>query len=277
MRKLAVGQICYVNSYPLFFTIINEHDSLPFDVVTEVPAVLNGMMRRGELDVSLISSFEYTQAQDRYLIHRDFCLASVGYVNSVLLVSNKAIEDLNGAVIGLSPASGTSSNLIRIILKEFYGFTNEFRPVADPADCSGSLKAHDAVLMIGDDALRFDGRVNCRVYDIGKLWTEKTGHPVVFAIIAVNALSAVEKKDLLSLFFRKLKQSHEFFERHPEQIAAYAQSRSTLALNFGEYYSHLTYKFTRELEEGLLYYYRTLAKYRLAPPVEGIRYYDEKA
>ncbi len=173
MRRLAVGQICYVNSYPLFYTIIQERDSLPFDVVTEVPAVLNAMMRRGELDVSLVSSFEYTQAQDRYLIHRDFCLASVGYVNSVLLVSNRAIEDLNGAAIGLSSASGTSSNLIRIILKEFYGFTNTFRPVADPADFSGSLKAHDAVLMIGDDALRFDGRDNCRVYDIGKLWTEQ--------------------------------------------------------------------------------------------------------
>jgi len=276
MRKLAVGQICYVNSYPLFYTIIHERDSLPFDMVTEVPAVLNAMTRRGELDVSLVSSFEYTQAQDRYLIHRDFCLASVGYVNSVLLVSGRAIEDLNGAVIGLSPASGTSSNLIRIILKEFYGFTNHFNPVADPADFSGSLKAHDAVLMIGDDALRFDGRDTCRVYDIGRLWTEKTGHPVVFAVIAINAVSADEKKDLLRLFFQKLNQSHEFFVRHPGEISAYARSRSTLALNFGEYYSHLTYKFTPELEAGLLYYYRMLAKYDLAPPVERIRYYDEK-
>jgi predicted solute-binding protein len=113
------------------------------------------------------------------------------------------------------------------------------------------------------------------VYDIGKLWTEKSGHPVVFAVIAVNAFSAGEKKDLLRLFFQKLKQSHAFFERHPERIAAFARSRSTLALNFGDYYAHLTYTFTRELEEGLLYYYRMLAKYRLAPPVEGIRYYDE--
>jgi chorismate dehydratase len=277
MHKLAVGQIGYVNSYPLFYTIIQEGDSLPFDVVTEVPAVLNGMMRRGELDVSLISSFEYTQAQDRYLIHRDFCLASVGYVNSVLLVSNRAIEELNGAVIGLSPASGTSSNLIRIILKEFYGFANEFRLVANPDDSGVSLAAHDAVLMIGDDALRFDGRANRRVYDIGKLWTEMTGHPVVFAVIAVNAFSAGEKKDLLRLFFQKLRQSHALFERHPDLIAAYAQSRSTLSLNFGDYYSHLTYQFTRELEEGLLYYYRMLAKHRLAPPVKEIRYYDEKA
>ena len=277
MHKLRVGQICYINSYPLFYTIIHELDSLPFDVVTAVPAVLNGMMRRGELDVSLASSFEYTQAQDRYLIHRDFCLASVGYVNSVLLVSKKPIEDLNGAVIGLSPASGTSSNLIRIILKEFYGFTNHYRPVADPADFSGSLKAHDAVLMIGDDALRFDGRDNCRVYDIGRLWTDKTGHPVVFAIVAVNAVSAAAKKNLLSLFFQKLNQAHDFFAGHPEQIAAYARSRSTLALNFGEYYSHLTYKFTPELKAGLLYYYRMLAKHDLAPPVERIRYYDEKA
>ena len=273
MNKLAVGQIRYINTYPLFYTLLNEREPLPFTIVAEVPAVLNAMMRRGELDVSLISSSEYAQAQDRYLIHRDFCLASAGYVNSVLLVSNKAIEDLNGATIGLSFSSATSSNLIRMILQEFYGFNNAFRTVSRGTDFHESLAVYDAVLVIGDDALQFSNRKGYQVYDIGKLWTELTGFPVVFAIVAVNILSAGEKKDLLSLFFLKLNQSHDLFEKHPEQIAAYAQSRSTLSLNFGEYYSHLSYKFTREFEEGLLYYYRMLAKYRLAPPVEGIRYY----
>ena len=273
MNRLAVGQIRYINTYPLYYAIVQELDLLPFDMVSEVPAVLNAMMRRGELDVSLISSSEYAQAQDRYLIHRDFCLASSGYVNSVLLVSNRAIEDLNGAAIGLSSSSATSSNLIRIILQEFYGFANVFQPVPGPADFRECLRVHDAVLIIGDDALHCNQRQGYYVYDIGKLWMELTRYPVVFAIVAVNALSAGEKKDLLRLFFQKLNQSHDLFEKHPEQIAAYAQSRSTLSLNFGEYYSHLTYKFTRECEEGLLYYYRMLAKYHLAPPVERIRYY----
>ena len=273
MNRLAVGQIRYINTYPIYYVILQELDLLPFDLVSEVPAVLNAMMRRGELDVSLISSSEYAQAQDRYLIHRDFCLASAGYVNSVLLVSNRAVEDLNGATIGLSSSSATSSNLIRIMLQECYGYANAFQPVSGPADFRECLRVHDAVLIIGDDALHFNQRQGYYVYDIGKLWTELTGYPVVFAIVAVNALSAGEKKDLLRLFFQKLNQSHGLFEKHPEQIAAYAQSRSTLSLNFGEYYSHLSYKFTREFEEGLLYYYRMLAKYRLAPPVEGIRYY----
>lgn len=274
MHRLAVGQIRYINTYPLYYVIMRERALLPFAVVSDVPAVLNAMMRRGELDVSLISSFEYAQAQDRYLMHRDFCLASAGYVNSVLLISNRAIEDLNGACISLSASSATSNNLMRIILKEFYSFTNSFGTAARTTDLQESLAAHDAALVIGDEALQFNSREHYRVYDIGRLWTELTGFPVVFAVVAVNGRSAGERKDLLSLFFEKLHQSHDLFERYPEEIAAYAQSRSTLSLNFSEYYSHLTYKFTREFEEGLLYYYRMLAKHHLAPPVGAIRYYE---
>ncbi len=74
MNRLRVGHIQYINTYPIFYTILKERETLPFDLVSDTPARLNEMMREGTLDVSLISSFEYAASPERYLICRDFCL-----------------------------------------------------------------------------------------------------------------------------------------------------------------------------------------------------------
>ena len=92
MHRAQIGHIQYINTYPLYYTLMKERETLPFNLISDIPARLNDMMRKGELDASFISSFEYAAASDKYLIHPDICLASTGYVNSVLLISNRDIE-----------------------------------------------------------------------------------------------------------------------------------------------------------------------------------------
>ena len=273
MHRLKVGHIKYINSYPIFYTILKGSDQLPFDLVSDIPTRLNRMMRKGNLDVSLISSFEYAETPENYLIYRDFCLASTGYVNSVLLISTKDIEDLDGAQIGFSNSSATSINLIKIILKEFYNFSNHFNQVSYQEDFDVSLKTNDALLIIGDEALKFVDHYKYKVYDISNLWTERTGYPVVFAIIAINAKSADTYHNQLEILFEKFNESHKIFKEHPELIAEYAKSHSPLSIDFLEYFSNLTYTFTDEFKEGLFYYYRMLEKCGLIPKAEKLRLY----
>ena len=273
MNRIRVGRINYVNTYPLFYTILKEKHTLPFDIVSDIPTALNRMMREGELDVSLISSSEYATTSSQYLVYSDYCLASTGYVNSVLLIAKKDIEDLQGARIGLSTSSATSSNLIKIILKEFYGFHNTFIPVSCGNDFDRSLSTNDALLIIGDEALRFKNSGAYKVYDIGQLWMERTGYPVVFGIIAVNPQSIKTHKGPLDMLFSTFHESHAHYKRRPEDIAALAQSHSQLSLNFTDYFSHLNYIFSDELKKGLLYYYRMLAQYGLGHTVDQLRFY----
>jgi len=273
MNRIRVGRITYITTFPLFYTVFKEIHALPFDIVSAVPTVLNRMMREGDLDVSLISSSEYATTSAQYLISRDYCLASTGYVNSVLLIAQKDIEDLQGARIGLSTSSATSSNLIKIILKEFYGFDNTFIPVSCEEDGDRLLSTSDALLIIGDEALRFKNTGAYKVYDIGQLWLERTGYPVVFGIIAVNAQSIKRHKDSLEMLFNKFHESHAHYKKRPEDIADFAQSHSQLSLNFTDYFSHLTYIFSDELKRGLLYYYRMLAKCGLGHTVDHVRFY----
>jgi chorismate dehydratase len=273
MNRLRVGHIQYINTYPLFYTILKERETLPFDLVSDTPARLNEMMREGNLDVSLISSFEYAATPERYLIYRDYCLASTGYLNSVLLVSKREIEELQGATIGLSDSSATSTNLIKILLKEFYGLTTTFNTISYQEDFEASLTKNDAILIIGDEALKFVDNGKYRVYDVSHLWTEKTGCPVVFAIIAINIQSSKMHKKELELLFEKLKESQLIFKERPEEIIEFAKSHSPLSINFLNYFSNLTYTFTDEFKEGLRYYYGMLEKCGLIPKAEKLRFY----
>lgn len=273
MSRVRLGHIKYINTYPLFYTILKEKENLPFDLISDIPTRLNTMMRNGNLDVSLISSFEYAVAPGNYLIYRNFCLASTGYVNSVLLVSKKDIEDLDGATIGLSSSSTTSINLIKIILREFYGFSNKFNQISYQEDFDISFETNDAILIIGDEALKFIDHGKCQVYDISHLWTERTGYPVVFAIIAINNQSAKTDKNQLEVIFEKFNESHNIFKKHPEEIADFARSNSMLPINFLKYFSNLKYNFTDEFKEGLNYYYRMLKKCDLVQNVEKLRWY----
>jgi chorismate dehydratase len=273
MHRTQVGHIQYINTYPLFYNLMKERGTLPFNLVSDIPSRLNAMMREGELDASFISSFEYAAASENYLIQPDICLASTGYVNSVLLISTRDIEDLDGADIGLSNASATSSNLIRILLKEFYGFSNTFHYISYREKFHVSLKNHDAILIIGDEALQFNDHATCKVYDIGQLWTEKTGFPIVFALFVINTRSAKTCKKELDLLFAKINESHTLFKEHPEVIAQFAREHSELSINYMDYYSNLTYTFTDELKEALVYYYRMLEKCSIIKDSVQLRFY----
>jgi chorismate dehydratase len=252
---------------------MKERETLPFNLISDIPSHLNEMMRKGELDASFISSFEYAAAAEKYLIQPDICLASTGYVNSVLLISTRDIEDLDGADIGLSNASATSSNLIRILLKEFYGFSNTFHYIPYQEKFNLSLKQHDAILIIGDEALQFTDNGSYKIYDIGQLWTKTTGYPIVFALLAISARSAQTCKKALDFLLSKINESQTIFKEHPEVIAQFARSHSELPINYLDYFSKLTYTFTDELKEALLYYYRMLEKCSIIEDSVKLRFY----
>ena len=273
MHRAQIGHIQYINTYPLYYTLMKERETLPFNLISDIPARLNEMMRKGELDASFISSFEYAAAADQYLIQPDICLASTGYVNSVLLISNRDIEDLDGADIGLSNASATSSNLIRILLNKFYGFSNTFHYIPYQEQFQVSLENHDAILIIGDEALQFTDNGSYKKYDIGQLWTEKTGYPIVFALLAISTRSAKTCKKIIDLLMAKINESQTIFKEQPEVIAQFARTHSDLSINYLDYFSNLTYTFTDELKEALLYYYMMLEKCSIIQNTVTLRFY----
>src|SRR5512136_426504 len=190
--SLRIGQIEYANCTPLFTALKKNFDCTNYQFIHGVPARLNAMLSRGEIDLCPSSSFEYGKSADKYYLFPGLSISSIGAVKSVLLFSRMPIESLNSHAIGLTAESDTSVNLLRIIMAKGYGFSNQFQRTILPL--REALRSFSALLLIGDAALRERGEArDLYVYDLGELWHEVTGLPFVFALWIVTREAAEMK------------------------------------------------------------------------------------
>jgi chorismate dehydratase len=96
------------------------------------------------------------------------CVSSEGAVDSIQLVSPIPMERIRS--IAVTPESATSVVLARVLFPDA-----EQVPLGVDAD---------AKLLIGDSALRSAFEDPTPHHDLGRLWTERTGLPMVFAVWA---------------------------------------------------------------------------------------------
>lgn len=174
-----VGAVNYLNTKPL----IHEFDRLApqAELLLDVPSRLAEQLAAGELDVALIPVIEYFRAGS-YSLVPNIAIASRGPVLSVTLFSRKSWNEIRR--VALDVGSRTSAALTQILLQKRYGVTPEILPLA--------LEQHaedvdaDAVLLIGDRAMRACLPGFAHAYDLGQEWFDWTGLPFVYAVWAVR-------------------------------------------------------------------------------------------
>src|ERR1700745_2374295 len=158
-----LGRISYVNMAPVFYRVDAEVEE-----IQGVPTELNRMLVEGELDTAPISSIEYARNADKLRLLPRLCVASEGAVDSIQLVSRKPLEQVR--VVAVTPESATSVVLTKVLLPEA-----RHVPLEEEAD---------ARLLIGDAALKSAFEDPTPHFDLGRLWLERTGLPMVFAVWA---------------------------------------------------------------------------------------------
>lgn len=218
-QKINIGRIKYLNCLPYYFGW--EADAL-VQFESGTPAQINQMMRSGQIDAAPISSMEYLQRPEEYLLFPDLGIASREHVRSVTLFSKKKIEDLNDASIAVTEESLTSTCLLELFLKEKLKITAKFQ--AMPSNPKVMLEAHDAALLIGNDALFAQPRKWIYRYDLGNLWWQWQGLPFVYAVWAVRKNSPDSGRN----FYHALKERFLYNKAH---LSDCIQKQSTI----GEY------------------------------------------
>src|SRR2546428_1785885 len=143
---------------------------LDYDVeeVVGVPTALNRQLVAGEIDVAPISSIEYARHADSLRLLPRLCVSSEGAVESIQLITKTPLDQLR--TIAVTPESATSVVLTRVLFPDA-----EHVPLEEDAE---------AKLLIGDAALRSAFEDPTPHYDLGRLWLERTGLPMVFAVWA---------------------------------------------------------------------------------------------
>jgi chorismate dehydratase len=174
---LRVGAVSYLNTKPLIYRL-EEH--LPgAELRLDLPSRLADQLRHGELDVALIPSVEYFRAEaDGRAIVSDACIACRGPVWSVQLLFRTAPGRV--ATLALDEGSRTSAALARILLKRRCGIEPRTLPL--PIGTAAESVDADALLVIGDRALRGWGDEFIEVWDLGDQWCRATELPFVFAM-----------------------------------------------------------------------------------------------
>ncbi|MDR7072543.1 menaquinone biosynthetic enzyme MqnA/MqnD family protein [Fictibacillus barbaricus] len=253
-----IGEISYTNIIPLYYYL--DRERLMDDgatITSAVPSKVNRLMEENKVDIGGISSFSFGKNADRYSLAPDLSVSAFGKVNSIFLFSKYPIEELGEKRIALTSSSETSVALLKVILHHFYDVAASFQvetPLFDQM-----MEQYDACLLIGDDAISAN-RVNRRyhVYDLGEIWYQQTGLPMVFAVMAYRKIMETEKKDLLSYVIKSMIESKERcqFEKFSPVIHKAMQEHGGDYAFWDSYFNGLNYEFNGEHEKGLNLYFR---------------------
>jgi chorismate dehydratase len=224
---IRLGRISYVNMAPVFHRL-----SYDVDEVVGVPTELNRLLLEGDIDVAPISSIEYARNADRLRLLPRLCVSSEGAVDSIQLVTRMPLGRVRS--VAVTPESATSVVLTRVLLP-----SARIVPLEEPAD---------ARLLIGDAALKSAFEDPTPHYDLGRLWLERTGLPMVFAVWAapepvVPGLPELEHALVASVRMARAE---------PEQLAYEASERYGYPAGFlARYFEKLRYSFGPRERAGL--------------------------
>jgi chorismate dehydratase len=255
MARPRLGHIQFINCLPLYYGLVKNDVLLEVDLVRADPKDLAADLIAGGLDIAPIPSIEYARHADDLVLLPDIAITSFGEVQSILLLSKVPAEQLGGATVALTAASRTSQVLARVLLEKRWGV--ECAYVEMPSDLPVMLKDADAVLLIGDDALRAywqppDGLL---AYDLGTEWTGWTGLPMVYAVWAVRREYAEADPAAVRAVADALNGSLAYCRAHLDDISEYAARWEAFpAADFRSYFDALRFRFEPPYREGLRRY-----------------------
>jgi chorismate dehydratase len=175
-----VGAVNYLNTKPLICDL--EELAPGTELLLDVPSRLADLLAEGRLDVALIPVIEYFRAGS-YSVVPGLSIAGNGPVLSVTLFSRVPWAGIRR--VALDAGSRTSAALTQILLRQRYGVRPEVVPL--PMERAAEDVDADAVLLIGDRAMRACLPGFQYGFDLGQEWRDWTGLPFVYAFWAVRA------------------------------------------------------------------------------------------
>ncbi len=277
-QTLRVGEISFTNCENIFYCLKNRYCPRGISYHRDAPAVLNRMLRSGELDISISSSIEYASDPGQYLVLPGFGIGSRGAaLPSIRLFSRLPLDALDGSRVGLTDESATTVALCRVILGRLMGYTNTFLTIS--SDLESAMEQADAMVLIGDKALEADSHADTEdlfSYDLSMLWQQHTGLPFVFALWILRKDAAARLGDNLVGFWRALGGVHQDIVRPDDRlIERVLASRPFLTReSLLAYWNTIAYRLSPAHMEGLRLFYRLSAEAGLLERAPEIELFD---
>ncbi len=265
-KNLKLGIIDVLNVLPVYYNIISGDVTVSCDIYKGKVTELNNKLANGEIDISVISSFEYARNPELYLIFPHLSVGADGPVYSIYLFLDKPLEELDGDVIKLTEFSLTSVHLIQYLLKDSnVTFTQEKSDLA----CGELLIADEAIC-------RFYEKRDPYVYDLSALWKEKTGLPFVFALWVTRKEVFEQAQNQVIQTYQALIQSRHKSKNLYDQMAAEKYHGVFPDANScAEYLKNIHYDFSSDYQKGFQLFQKKLFELKKLDNIAPLEFIPE--
>ena len=282
-----VGHIEFLNCFPLYYGLqhrgVLEGDQAirrpgrpDVEFLPGVPTQLNRMLADGDIDFGPISSIAYARNHKNLLLSRHVSISSLGAVESIQLLARKPLEQVSA--VAVTGQSATAVALLKTLLKLRFEQKVWYQELEGPV--KEALEESDAVLLIGDAALAayHDQLPGVTYHDLGQLWQEWTGLPMVYAVWAAREDFARTYGPEIRAVEAELVECMDYGREHLPKVVESAAGQFPFDRDvLTRYFSLLRYDFTPHYQQGLMRFYELAHEAGELDAVPEFRFIDEFA
>jgi len=221
-------------------------------------------LREGEIELGLISAFEYASNKETWHIIPGLGLTSMGKSKHVQLFFKKDLKDIQ--TIAVDESASGEDVLLKIIMREKYEQSPEY--VYMPADLNEMFDKAEAALIVGDKALSYYNSYSARL-DLNEEWLDLTGLPFVYALWAGRDLTITSQEvDLIQ-------SSYALGKNNLQNIAKkYALNQQENWSFYFDYIANdLNFIFSEHEEDGLLEFFNYAFFYGYAEFIPDLHFF----
>ena len=177
---MRIALVSYINTTPFTDGLRASFPEENIQLNLLPPADCAKALANGDADVALIPVGSLPDFEEIEILP-NWCIGADGAVESVFIVSERPINDLD--TVYLDPHSRSSNGLANILLQYHWRVNVEVkksteRPFGKVGDRTGAV-------VIGDQAIRLRHKYPY-VYDLSAAWKNYTGMPFAFAVWAAK-------------------------------------------------------------------------------------------
>ncbi|OOQ62092.1 menaquinone biosynthetic enzyme MqnA/MqnD family protein [Mucilaginibacter pedocola] len=212
MNKIRISAVSYTNTKPFLYGLQDSAIMDKIELSLDMPSDCAQKLIDDKADIGLIP-VAATLSLPHWEIVSNYCIGTLGAVNSVFIFSNCDIKDVK--TVQLDPQSRSSNNLAKVLMKNFWQVQPEL--IVGAEDYSTSTDPNTAFVQIGD---RTFGKAEAYpfVYDLSAEWLKFTGLPFVFAAwIANKPIPADFMQEFDNALRHGLAHRHELLKELPQR------------------------------------------------------------
>jgi chorismate dehydratase len=178
--KVKISIVNYTNTLPFKWALKNSPLLQTIDLQEDIPSICAQKLKFRQVDLALVPVALLTEL-DNYHLETDYCIGTLGTVESVKLYSNVTLSEISA--ITLDYQSKSSITLTKILCRFFWKIQPDFKD-AKPG-FEKNVTGTTANVVIGDRTFDLNGSFSYE-FDLAEEWKKFTGLPFVFAAWVSN-------------------------------------------------------------------------------------------